>query len=61
MKKWKVIALIMQFGVCAYLVKILREPEEEPEQSPAPYAHIRSKPFPWGDGDTELVCCRLFR
>jgi hypothetical protein len=50
----------MMAGVCTYLIKVLLEPEEEPQQCPASYAHIRAKAFPWGDGNTELVCQCFF-
>jgi hypothetical protein len=40
--------------VALYFIHVIQEPVEFGRQPTAPYAHIRSKPFPWGDGDTEL-------
>jgi hypothetical protein len=53
-KQW-IKATIFGTAICsAVLVYVLSEEEHAYHRNPYPYAHIRSKKYPWADGDSEL-------
>lgn len=53
-KQW-IKATIFGTAICsAVFVYVLSEEEHAYHRNPYPYAHIRSKKYPWADGDSEL-------
>ena len=53
-KQWIVISSIAGIICGGYFIQVLSEKEEHSKPNKFPYAHIRTKQFPWGNGEDEL-------
>ncbi|KAI1896372.1 hypothetical protein AGOR_G00094110 [Albula goreensis] len=58
-KKWKVLSFVLALpGVAVCMmnawIKIQNSSHEPPKFVPYPHLRIRTKPFPWGDGNHSL-------
>ncbi|MBN3296283.1 COX6A oxidase, partial [Amia calva] len=56
---WKILSFVVALpgvGVCMLntFLKMQHHSQDQPEFVPYPHLRIRSKPFPWGDGNHSL-------